>query len=296
MISGNWLIVSCQLATAHAWLIDDRLPTGDHCPILDTPEGNPCTMPGMVSGQSNPRSDRSQNDPFQTTHWSLVVQAADRGSLESTAALEALCRTYWRPLYHYVRRRTANIDEADDLTQEFFARLLEKNYLAAANPDRGKFRAFLLTAFKHFLANEWEKARAQKRGGGKPAIPLDFNAARTRNVLEPATGLTPEETYDREWATTVLAGVFESLEGEFARDEKGDEFNLLKGFLTGDHPDRSYAEAARELGSSEAAVKMAVHRLKGRFRERLREHIAATVAGPEEIDAEIRALFTAFAG
>jgi len=238
--------------------------------------------------------DHSANDPFLTTHWSLVVQAADRGSPASAEALEALCRTYWLPLYLYVRRRAPNIDEAHDLTQEFFSRLLEKNYLAAAQPDRGRFRAFLLTAFKHFLANEWERARAQKRGGGKPAIPLDFRTGDSHHALEPAGGLTPEEAYDREWATTLLAAVIASLREEFTRDGKQAEFDLLKGFLTGEHAAETFAMAAQKLGRSEGAVKMSVQRLKARFRERLRDEIAQTVSGPDEIDAEIRDLFAAF--
>src|SRR5262245_51142543 len=239
----------------------------------------------MPLAHSDHGGDRSGNDPFLTTHWSLVVQAADRRAPASTDALEALCRTYWLPLYCYVRRRAPNIDEAHDLTQEFFARLLEKNYLAAAQPDRGRFRAFLLTAFKHFLANEWEKARAQKRGGGKPSIPLDFSTGDLHHAIEPAGGLTPEEAYDREWAMTLLAAVIASLHEEFTRDGKQDEFDALKGFLTGEHAAETFAAAAQKLGRSEGAVKMAVQRLKGRFRERLREQIAQTVSGADEIDA-----------
>jgi RNA polymerase sigma-70 factor (ECF subfamily) len=248
----------------------------------------------MPLAQSDHGNNRSGNDPFLTTHWSLVVQAADRGSPASAEALEALCQTYWLPLYHYVRRRTANIDEAHDLTQEFFARLLEKNYLAAAQPDRGRFRAFLLTAFKHFLANEWEKARAQKRGGGKQAFTLDFSTGESHHAIEPASGLTPEAAYDREWAMILLAAVIASLQEEFTRDGKQAEFGELKGFLTGEHVTESFAGAAQKLGRSEGAFKMAVQRLKGRFRNRLREQIARTVTGPEEIDAEIRDLFAAF--
>jgi RNA polymerase sigma-70 factor (ECF subfamily) len=248
----------------------------------------------MGLGQSDRYGDGSGNDPFLTTHWSLVVQAADRESPASAEALEALCRTYWLPLYRFVRRRARNIDEAHDLTQEFFARLLEKNYLSAAQPDRGRFRAFLLTAFKHFLANEWEKSRAQKRGGGRPAIPLDFRTGDSHHAIEPAGGLTPEEAYDREWAMTLLAAVIASLQEEFTREGKQTEFDSLKGFLTGEHAGETFAAAARRLGRSEGAVKMAVQRLKGRFRERLRDEIARTVSGPDEIDAEIRDLFAAF--
>jgi DNA-directed RNA polymerase specialized sigma24 family protein len=248
----------------------------------------------MPLSQPDPRGERSGNDPFLTTHWSLVVEAADRVSPASSAALEALCRTYWLPLYHYVRRRTADIDEAHDLTQEFFARLLEKNYLAAAQPERGRFRAFLLTAFKHFLANEWEKARAQKRGGGRPALPLDFQAGDSHHTIDPAGGLAPEEAYDREWAMTLLAAVIGSLQEEFDRDDKRAEFEALKGFLTGEHAAETFAAAAQKLGRSEGAVKMAVQRLKVRFRDRLREQISQTVSGREEIDAEIRDLFAAF--
>jgi RNA polymerase sigma-70 factor (ECF subfamily) len=248
----------------------------------------------MAFVQPDNAHDRSGNDPFLTTHWSLVVQAADRDSPASAEALEALCRAYWLPLYHYVRRRAPNIDEAHDLTQEFFAKLIEKNYLAAAQRDRGRFRAFLLTAFRHFLANDWEKTRSQKRGGGKPAIPLDFSTGDSHHALEPAGGLAPEEAYDREWAMTLLAAVMASLQEEFARDGRQAEFDVLKGFLTGEHAAETFAAAAQKLGRTEGAVKMAVQRLKGRFRERLREEIAQTVSGPDEIDAEIRDLFAAF--
>jgi RNA polymerase sigma-70 factor (ECF subfamily) len=235
-------------------------------------------------------------DHFQTTHWSLVLAAGRQSSLESDEALSALCRTYWQPLYTYVRRRVPDVHEAHDLTQEFFLRLLEKNYLAMADRQRGRFRAFLLTAFKHFLANEWAKAKTRKRGGGRSPIPLDFAAADSRAAIEPADRLTPEQIYDRQWAMTLLTRVIERLEDEYRGHDKQDQFERLKPFIVGQSGPITHATVAEALGSTEAAVKMAAHRLRSRYRQLLREEISQTVAQPADVEDEIRRLFLAFSG
>ena len=235
------------------------------------------------------------NDAFATTRWRIVQSAGRRSSPDSQRALAALCETYWYPLYAYVRRRVADLHEAHDLTQAFFAELLEKNYVAAARPERGRFRSFLLTAFKHFLSRQWEKARAQKRGGGRAPLSLDFGAADSSLRIDAAGGLTPEQFYDQQWAITLLRRIVERLEAESGENGKGAVFTELKGFLVGDHGGTTYAEAAERVGLSEAAVKKAVSRMRQRYRELLREEIAETVAGPEEVEDEIRKLFAALA-
>lgn len=248
----------------------------------------PNDTPNDTSNGTNPLgSDGS----FQTTHWSMVLSAGRRGSEQSDRALEKLCRVYWQPLYAYVRRRVDDVHEAQDMTQAFFARMLEKQYLAGADPKRGRFRAFLITAFKHFLANQWEKAKAQKRGGGRTRIALDFENADQRYGREPDSGLTAEQWYERQWAVTLLELTMQRLAEEFAERDKSEQFQQLKGFAIGDHAGTTYADAAAHLGTTEAAAKMAAHRLRRRFRELLRDEIAQTVATPEEIDDEIRSLF-----
>lgn len=235
-----------------------------------------------------------RHDAFDTTHWSLVVDAGERGTPAAEQALARLCEAYWPPLYGHIRRRVADSHEAHDLTQEFFACLLEKNYLAEADPARGRFRAFLLTACKHFLSKQWDKAMAQKRGGGQRIVPLDASECDSTSGWTPADGLTPEQAYDRQWAITLLAHVLEALEHDSKRDGQHQLFTSLKPYLTGQPTDMTYAELAGSLGMTEAAVKMAVHRLRKRYRERLRCEIAQTVADPAEIDDEIRHLFAAF--
>jgi RNA polymerase sigma factor (sigma-70 family) len=231
---------------------------------------------------------------FASTHWSLVLAAGRRSLPDSDRALATLCRNYWFPLYAYARRRLGNLHEAQDLTQEFFARLLEKNLLAGAEPERGRFRAFLITAFKNFLVNEGDRARAQKRGGGQTALPLDFRAGDARYDLEPADEWTPERLFERQWTLTLLEQVLAALRAEFAADGKEPLFDALKGFLTGDST-ASYAEVAPALGMSEGAAKTAAHRLRRRYRQLLRHEVAQTVADPAEVDDEIRSLFESLA-
>jgi RNA polymerase sigma factor (sigma-70 family) len=242
--------------------------------------------------QGGPSELRGAAD-FDTTHWSVVLTAGHRSSPDSRKALSTLCQAYWYPLYAYARRRGRNVEEAQDLTQEFFARLLEKDYLAVAQPGRGRFRSFLLTAFKHFLANEWDKARAQKRGGGCAPISLDFATGESRYLREPADELTPERIYERQWALTLLEQVLARLRDEFVRAGKADLFEQLKVFITPRTTADCYAEAAGELSISQEAVRVAVHRLRRRYRQLLRAEISQTVAEPSDVEDEIRSLFSA---
>jgi DNA-directed RNA polymerase specialized sigma24 family protein len=220
--------------------------------------------------------------------------AGERPSPDSRRALESLCEVYWYPLYAYARRRVSDVNEAQDLTQAFFAELLEKNYVGSATPQRGRFRAFLLTALKHFLSKQWDKAKAKKRGGGRAPIRLDFASDDSRCSVEPTGGLTPEEVFDRRWAETLLDQVMERLETEFADVGKQSQFRQLKPFIIGQHEGATYADAGAVLGTTEAAAKMAVHRMRRRYRRLLREEVAQTVADPSDIDDEIRDLFAAF--
>jgi len=224
------------------------------------------------------------------------VQAARTGdSQQADQALEKLCRTYWPPLYAYIRRDGHDPTEAQDLTQEFFARLLEKKYLRLADPDRGKFRAFLLKSLKHFLVNEWEKARTQKRGGGQCVIPLDAEIAESRYAAEPVQALTLDQVYEKRWAVTLIEAVLARLRGNYEADGRLPVFETLKGFIWGDQSTLSYAEAASQLGLTEGALKVAVHRLRGRYRELLRAEIAKTVATPGEVDEELQHLIAVLA-
>ncbi len=231
---------------------------------------------------------------FATTRWSLVAAAAGRSaSPQSSRALATLCEGYWFPLYAFVRREGYSAHDAQDLTQEFFARLLDKNYLADADRRRGRFRSFLLASLKHFLSKQRDRARAQKRGGGRAPLSLDFASAESRYHLEPAGELTAERLYDRRWALTVLEQVLGQLRNESAAAGKLPLFDRLKQYLTARADSRPYAQVADELAMTEGAVKVAVHRLRRRYRELLKQEIAQTVTGPEELDDELRHLFAA---
>ena len=220
-----------------------------------------------------------------------MIAAGHRSSPEAIDALDALCRTYWFPLYAYVRRRVSDQHEAQDLTQEFFACLLEQNHFAVADQERGLFRAFLLTALKHFLVNEWEKAKALKRGGGRAPLSLDFDSGESRLRLEPASDQTPERLFERQWTITLLDQVLRRLQSEQQAAGKGSQFDALKQFLAGGREEASYSEVAEELGMSAGAAKVAAHRLRQRYRELLRAEVAQTVASADEVDDEIRRLF-----
>jgi RNA polymerase sigma-70 factor (ECF subfamily) len=236
-----------------------------------------------------------EDESLAATRWTLVLAAARRENPEpAMRALTELCGTYWPPLYAYIRRQGRDPHEAEDLTQEFFSRLLAKNYLADADPGKGRFRSFLLASVKHFLANEWDRARAQKRGGGQAVIALDALSEEARCRLEPADNASPDKVYDRQWALTVLEQALKRLRTECAEGGRERMFDELKQFLTGDAPAKSHAEIGVKCGMSEGAVKVAVHRMRRRYRDLLREEVAQTVATPEEIDGEIRQLFAAF--
>ena len=231
---------------------------------------------------------------FLTTHWSVVLSARQKDSPEAGAALEALCRAYWYPLYAFVRRQGHSAPDAQDLTQEFFARLLQKDYLQAVAREKGKFRSFLLVALKRFLANDWRQSRAQKRGGGFVHVTLEVSAGETRYLAEPGSGGAAETLYERRWATTLLDLVLERLRLQYVASGKGAVFEQLKDQLMAERGALSYADAASRLGLSEGAVKVAAHRLRRRFRELFREEVGHTVSTPEEIDDEIRHLLAAF--
>ena len=221
-----------------------------------------------------------------------MLAAGQTQTPESKEALATLCEKYWQPLYAYTRRRGYTVEQAQDLTQEFFARLIEKNYLAAARPDRGRFRSFLLTALKHFLAKELECARAQKRGGGQVLLSLDFDAAEGGYQAKVADDETPETVYERRWAVTLLDQSLRRLRTEYAQTGKEILFCHLKEFLTSGGSRTPYAQVAVKLGISEGAVKVAVHRLRNRFGALLREEVAQTLPSPIYVEDELRGLFS----
>jgi RNA polymerase sigma-70 factor (ECF subfamily) len=235
----------------------------------------------------------SPREVFATTRWTVVIHAQQGDSTEAREALETLCRAYWYPLYAFVRRQGVTPEDAQDLTQAFFERLIEKNFLADVQREKGRFRSFLLAALKHFLANEWDKGRAQKRGGGAIHVPIDTASAETRYGLEPAHLDTPERLFERRWAITLLDHVLERLRDEHVKAGKAELLEQLKPSLTADKAALGYAELGARVGLSEGAVKVAVHRLRQRYRELLRAEIAETVASPCEVDEELRHLFTA---
>ena len=232
----------------------------------------------------------AREDRFATTHWSIVVSAGGQhGGAEVGRALATLCENYWFPLYAFVRRAGYSAEDAQDLTQEFFARLLAKNYLAVADPQRGRFRSFLLGAMKHFLSDEWDRAHAQKRGGSRTVVSLDSLDAETRYRLEPASDLTPEKLFEKQWALALLEQVLSRLQAELVSEGKSALFEALKDTLTGVRS-LTYAAIGAELGMSVGAVKVAAHRMRRRYRALLREEIAQTLASADEISAEIRYL------
>ena len=230
---------------------------------------------------------------FATTHWSAVLVAGRGDSPEAVQALERLCGACWYPLYAYVRRQGHAPADAQDLVQEFFARLLERNYLRLADRKRGRFRTFLLTSLQHFLINEWHKTNRAKRGGGRHPISLDAEKTETRFLAEPADDRSPDKAFDRRWATVLLDRVLDQLQTEYATNERGQVFAELRSSLTGEDNESSYAEIGRRLGMSEGNVKLTVHRLRRRYRELMRKEISQTVDDPELIDVEIRELIAA---
>ncbi len=230
---------------------------------------------------------------FMTTRWSLIVAAGGPSGERSTDALATLCEAYWYPAYAFIRRQGNDADAARDLTQEFFTRVLEKHYFRDADPARGRFRAFLLTSIRHFLSNERDRGQALKRGGRMLKLSLDVDTAEGAYQLEGRDDLTPEKLFDARWASVLLDRALARVRQEYIAAGKHQVFEHLHGFLTGDSDDVPYAESARTLGISEGAVKVAVHRMRERYRALLRAEIAETVAGPEEIEDELRALLAA---
>ena len=253
------------------------------------------SSPATETGAATPDNKTSRRQVFVTTHWSVVLTAGRQDTTRARAALENLCQTYWPPLYAYVRRRGHSPEDAQDLTQAFFARLLERNAMAAVAPEKGRFRSFLLASMNHFLSDEWDKARAQKRGGGK-VIPLDLQSAETRLGEIPVENFTPEKAFEHRWAITLLEQVYQRLGEEYRAEGKGALFNALRTTLAGASDAAPYAELAQQLDMSEGAVKVAVHRLRQRYRGLLRDTIADTVSGPEEVEDELRYLFRTLAG
>jgi len=225
---------------------------------------------------------------FTTTHWSVV-----RAAPESASALETLCCTYWYPLYAYVRRRGHSPEEAEDLTQEFFARLLAGKDLSGVDRAKGKFRSFLLAALNHFLANEWDRATAAKRGGDQVLISLDDDNAEERYRMEPSVEVTPEKLFERSWARTIMAQALAQLRAEYAADGKTQQFEQIKCFLTEETAEGGYSSVAAQLKTSTGAVAVAVHRMRQRYRELVRHEIARTVTTPVELEDEIRQLLAA---
>ncbi len=227
---------------------------------------------------------------FATTHWTVVLEAGHDYSPKASEAMAYLCQTYWCPLYVYLRRKGYTGPDSQDLTQEFFARLLARNYLSAADRNKGRFRSFLLGSLEHFLAREWTKGHAQKRGGGQVPFSLDQMAAENHYLLEPATDLTAEKIFDRRWATTLLDQAMAKLREECQQTQKIDLFDQVEGCLSGERGEKSYGEIAASMNMTTGAIKVAVHRLRQRYGELVRAEIAQTVTTPAEIDEELRYL------
>ena len=230
---------------------------------------------------------------FAPTRWSVVVAARGDDTAGTRAALETLCEAYWYPLYVWARRRGKSAADAEDLTQGFFVALLEKRWVEAADPARGRFRAFLLTAFRRYAGRVRERDAAQKRGGDRRRLSLDFDDGERRYALEPSHVQTPERLYERRWALTVVERVFDGLRRDEETAGRGEAFVQLRGFLPGGIDTRPHREVAALLGTTEGALKVALHRLRGRYRERLRAEVAETVAEADDVDAELEALVRA---
>jgi len=247
--------------------------------------------------KSSGAGDPPARGVFATTHWSVVAAAGHNDSPRASEAMDKLCRIYWYPLYAYLRRKGYSAHDSQDLTQEFFAKLLARNYLSLADRNKGKFRSFLLGSLEHFLAREWTKAHAQKRGSGKPILSLDEMDAEKRYLLEPVDELTAERIFDRRWATTVLDQAMSCLGAECAATNRGGAlFEKARSFLSGEKGEVSYGQVAVSLNMTEGAFKVAIHRLRQRYGELVRAEIAQTVATPEEADEELRYLFAVLRG
>jgi len=234
--------------------------------------------------------------PFQTTNWTLVVRAGNGDSTGARDALAALCEAYWYPVYAFIRRQGYSAADAEDLTQGYFTRFIEKQFVKDLKPEAGRFRAFVLASVRHFLSNERDRDRAQKRGGGRPPSSLDGPTAEERYALEPVNPVTPESIFERAWASAVVDRALARLANEVARAEGIERFDQLKAHLTGEDEPSTYRDLAAEWGVGESAVRVSVHRLRKRFGRLLREEVAATVADPADVDAELRYLLEVLGG
>jgi DNA-directed RNA polymerase specialized sigma24 family protein len=249
-----------------------------------------------VPTETSTSGPEAQGGTFATTHWSVVLAAGQQDTPQSATALDQLCRTYWYPLYAHVRRRGYATEDAKDLTQEFFARLLARQWLGMADPGRGRFRTFLLAALDHFLANEWHRGQRQKRGGGCEILSRDQDTFESRYLAEPVCNATPELIYQQRWAATLLDRVLERLREEYVAAGKAEFFEAVKSHLWGERSCVSLAQLAADAKVSEGAMKVAIHRVRRRYRELLRYEIAQTVAHPAEVDAELRDLIAVLRG
>jgi DNA-directed RNA polymerase specialized sigma24 family protein len=248
----------------------------------------------LSGNNQDSRPHGARDAGFAGTQWSLVLRAADPAAEGFADALQGLCQTYWYPLYAFVRRSGHSPEDAEDLTQAFFARLLDRNFLASADREKGRFRSFMLIALKRFMANEWERQHAAKRGGFATMVCIDRDIAETRYGGDPGHHETPDVLLEKQWAMTLIGQVMGRLQGEYEESGRGELFGFLRANITRDDEAMGYADIAAKLGSSEAAVKMAAMRLRERYRTLLREEIARTVDSPDEIDDEIRHLFRVF--
>jgi RNA polymerase sigma factor (sigma-70 family) len=238
-------------------------------------------------------SGAARGGRFATTRWSLVLAAGRPSSPDAAAALSSLCEKYWYPLYAFARRRGYSVHDAADLTQSFFATLLEKDSLRTADQQKGRFRSFLLTMFKRFLSKERDRNLARKRGGDRTILSFDVETAEARFRREPADAHTPERAFERQWATTLLARVLQKLEQEYIERDRGAVFSACRGSLVGAGVAGGYAQTAAALNMTEGAVKIAVHRMRQRYRELLKQEVADTVDSTQEIDEELRTLLAA---
>ena len=234
------------------------------------------------------------DDRFATTRWTMVMNAGRHGSAEAETALAALCETYWFPIYSFIRRHGRTKEDAEDLTQSFFAALLDRQVFGQLDQEQGKFRAFLLATVKNYLSNARDKAHALKRGGGITHLSLDWQSADSRFAIAGNDGRSPDQEFDREWALTLLARVISLLGDEFSRSGRAGEFGVLKGYLTGAKDGMPYEDAARLLDMESGAVRVRVHRLRKRYRELLKQEISSTLADPAMVDDELSALMRAF--
>jgi RNA polymerase sigma factor (sigma-70 family) len=248
-------------------------------------------MPGKTDTNSTP-ADTSR---FATTHWSMVLAAGKSSSANQRQALETLCQSYWFPLYAFLRRRGYDNHQAEDLTQAFFTHILEKHSLRTADPKYGKFRSFLLIRIKGFLSDERDRAKAQKRGGGRKILSLSFLNAEGQYALEPADQLSPEMLFEKSWALTVLERTMDQLEADMAKKNKQKLFEHLKVYLTTEKDVIPYQDTATELDMTEGSIRVAVHRLRRQYRRLLRDEIAQTVGDKDKIDEEMGCLFAALA-